>query len=96
MTFRDFLHLLTTSRYTRRIEAENDELRRQVKELKVENAQLAQALLKRRMAEPSEADADALPDPSMKPLRPRRWVGFSQRKRELESREAPPKRSVSV
>jgi hypothetical protein len=91
MTFSEFLHLLTTSRYTRRLEADNDELRKQVKELKTENAALIFALGRPRAVE-NDAETDSAGVTAAQPLRRRRpgkWQGFSQIKRELESQEPP-------
>ena len=92
MTFADFLHWLTTSRYTRSLERENAELRRQVKDMKQENDALIFALGRPRIVRADEVEqieTDA-PGVAAKPMPRgrRKWVGFSQRKRQMESLEA--------
>jgi hypothetical protein len=76
MTFPEFLHLITTSRYTRKLEQENFELRQEVK------------ALRRGAAGAAIADEDAAPAMTTLPRRRGgRFTGFSQIKRRLESQE---------
>jgi hypothetical protein len=104
MNFRAIWHWLTTSRYTRQLERENEELRAQLKELRTENHALVFAL-GRRPAEflqnPETDETAAVQGAAMQlhgPTSPRRgrpgkFVGFSQAKKRLESQESPQRRT---
>lgn len=91
MTFPDFWHWLTTSRYTRRLEEENSELRAQLKDMRAENQALIFAL-KHGVAVPVaeretiQAPIGGEPMPAVR-RRPGKFVGFSQVKKRLESQE---------
>lgn len=94
---------LTTSKYTRLLERENEELRAQLKEAKRQNELLTFALGHRQPADPLEAAAMAEEQaaevsrtqvsemPGRQRMRKR--VGFSQVKRQLES-QAPPSKGA--
>ena len=89
MTFHQFWHWLSTSRYTRQLERENAELRVRVKEVEAENHALIFALGRRPSQAALEAsEADGQPaTPAMDRLPQRRMskrVGFSQVKKQLE------------
>lgn len=87
MTFPEFWHWLTTSRYTRKLEAENEELRAQLQKLKAENTALIFALGKRPSFVPvseREEEIQAAATKVPRNLRPGRFVGFSQVKKQLE------------
>jgi hypothetical protein len=105
MTFSEFLHILTTSRYTRKLEEENTEL----KSLRAEVAMLRadrDRILKRLLGAPQSmtqgsVDGDDMGRGSGSPSmiqqrgRPGRFKSFGAAKRELESQD-PPQRSVNV
>lgn len=101
MTLESIWRWLTTSRYTRLLERENDELRARVKEVEAENRALVFALGRRptdaALVEETEraASTPAVPAPSLRRQRPGKFQGFSQAKKQLESQSAPTQRSVS-
>lgn len=90
MTFSAFLHILTTSRYTRKLEEENAELKAKVAQLEM-----------RVSSRMSPIAAEDLPEEVTTALRmpqrgrPGRFKSFGAAKRELESQD-PPQRSVKV
>jgi hypothetical protein len=84
MTFPEIWHLLTTSRYTRKLEQENFELRQEVKEL-------TRALRRGGIAEDVTPDSQPVSVAARARLRGGRFTGFSQIKKKLESQEPQPK-----
>ena len=103
MTFREFLHRITTSRYTRRLEEENARLQVEASDLRSRGLewQTRNDLLRDHVAElqaeiRSMSQENANRDRIQQPGRPRgKFVSFSQEKRRLESQNEPP-RSVNV
>lgn len=89
MTFPEFWHLLTTSRYTRLLERENAELREQVEQLRQALAAKRTVVYEGETSEQREGTPRT--NAIQRPRRPGRFQGFSQIKRDLEAREAPSK-----
>ena len=96
MTFPEFLHILTTSRYTRKLEEENAELKAKLAQFELYVSSRMRAVKVAAEDLPQEIH---LPEGIQRAVaqrgRPGRFQSFGAAKRELESQD-PPQRSVNV
>ena len=94
MTFAEFWHWVFTSPYSRLLEQENADLKREVKELRVQNHELAKLAMKLRI-EHGEVRGVENPPSLGAARRPGKFQSFGQAKRVLEN-QPEPQRSVTV